>query len=395
MSKAFGAAGLRLGYLAADPAVVDAVQLVRLPYHLSSITQATALAALEHTDTLLGYVAQLKSERDRLVAELRATGYEVTASDANFVQFGRFDDSHAVWRRILDKGVLVRDNGVPGWLRVTVRHPGRERRVPRRGTRTEEGARRMSPRTGRVERTTKETSVLVEINLDGTGKVDVATGVGFYDHMLDQLGRHGLFDLTVKTEGDLHIDSHHTIEDTALALGAAFKQALGDKVGIYRFGNCTVPLDESLAQVTVDLSGRPYLVHTEPENMAPMIGAYDTTMTRHILESFVAQAQIALHVHVPYGRNAHHIVECQFKALARALRYASEHDPRAARHPALHEGRPVTGLSTILIVVGLFLAGGVYSFSKQGMPKGVIVLLSIGSVMCLVAGILRIQGLWD
>ena len=108
--------------------------------------------------------------------------------------------------------------------------------------------------------------------------------------MLDQLGRHGLFDLTVKTEGDLHIDSHHTIEDTALALGAAFKQALGDKVGIYRFGNCTVPLDESLAQVTVDLSGRPYLVHTEPENMAPMIGEYDTTMTRHILESFVAQA---------------------------------------------------------------------------------------------------------
>ncbi|CAM5331497.1 Histidinol dehydrogenase [Streptomyces canarius] len=112
--------------------------------------------------------------------------------------------------------------------------------------------------------------------------------------------------------------------------GLRVKQALGDKVGIYRFGNCTVPLDESLAQVTVDLSGRPYLVHTEPENMAPMIGEYDTTMTRHILESFVAQAQIALHVHVPYGRNAHHIVECQFKALARALRYASERDPRAA-----------------------------------------------------------------
>src|SRR6478736_607651 len=132
-------------------------------------------------------------------------------------------------------------------------------------------------RVGRVERTTKETSVLVEIDLDGSGRVEVSTGVGFY-----------------------------------------------------RFGNCTVPLDESLAQVTVDLSGRPYLVHTEPENLAPMIGEYDTTMTRHILESFVAQAQVALHVHVPYGRNAHHIVECQFKALARALRYACERDPRAA-----------------------------------------------------------------
>lgn len=126
MSKAFGAAGLRLGYLAADPAVVDAVQLVRLPYHLSAVTQATALAALEHTDTLLGYVEQLKAERDRLVTELRALGYEVTDSDANFVQFGRFDGegaAHAVWQRILDRGVLVRDNGVPGWLRVSAGTP--------------------------------------------------------------------------------------------------------------------------------------------------------------------------------------------------------------------------------------------------------------------------------
>jgi histidinol-phosphate aminotransferase len=123
MSKAFGAAGLRLGYLAAHPAVVDAVQLVRLPYHLSAVTQATALAALEHTDTLLGYVEQLKAERDRLVAELRALGCEVTESDANFVQFGRFDDAHAAWQALLDRGVLVRDNGVPGRLRVTAGTP--------------------------------------------------------------------------------------------------------------------------------------------------------------------------------------------------------------------------------------------------------------------------------
>ncbi|MFE5855722.1 histidinol-phosphate transaminase [Streptomyces sp. NPDC056500] len=123
MSKAFGAAGLRLGYLAAAPAVVDAVQLVRLPYHLSAVTQATALAALEHTDTLLGYVEQLKAERDRLVTELRAIGFSVTDSDANFVQFGRFDDAHRAWQKILDRGVLVRDNGVPGWLRVTAGTP--------------------------------------------------------------------------------------------------------------------------------------------------------------------------------------------------------------------------------------------------------------------------------
>jgi histidinol-phosphate aminotransferase len=123
MSKAFGAAGLRLGYLAADPAVVDAVQLVRLPYHLSAVTQATALAALEHTETLLGYVERLKDERDRLVRELRAAGCEVTESDANFVQFGLFDDAHAMWRTLLERGVLVRDNGVPGWLRVSAGTP--------------------------------------------------------------------------------------------------------------------------------------------------------------------------------------------------------------------------------------------------------------------------------
>jgi imidazoleglycerol-phosphate dehydratase len=190
-------------------------------------------------------------------------------------------------------------------------------------------------RTGRIERGTKETQVLVEIDLDGTGVVDVATGVGFYDHMLAQLGKHGSFDLTVKTSGDLYIDSHHTIEDTAIALGQAFRRALGDKSGIRRFADASIPLDEALAQVTVDVSGRPYLVHREPEGMAPMIGPeYDTTMTRHIFESFVSNAQIALHVHVPYGRNAHHIVEAQFKALARALREASEPDPRATGVPS-------------------------------------------------------------
>ena len=189
-------------------------------------------------------------------------------------------------------------------------------------------------RTGRVERATKESSVLVEIDLDGTGEVDVETGIGFYDHMLGQLGKHGLFDLKVRSIGDLHVDTHHTVEDTALALGAAFREALGDKSGIRRFADAKVPLDEVLAEVTVDLSGRPYLVHSEPDRMAPMIGAYDTTLTRHIFESFVAQAQICLHVHVPYGRNAHHIVEAQFKAVARALRAASERDPRVVGVPS-------------------------------------------------------------
>jgi imidazoleglycerol-phosphate dehydratase len=189
-------------------------------------------------------------------------------------------------------------------------------------------------RYGRVARTTKESSVLVEIDLDGTGKADVDTGIGFYDHMLSQIAKHGLFDLLVKTTGDLHVDAHHTVEDTALALGGAFREALGEKAGIRRFANAAVPLDETLAEAVVDLSGRPYLVHEEPERMAPMIGAYDTTLTRHIFESFVAQAQICLHLRVPYGRNAHHIVEAQFKAVARALRDACALDPRVTGVPS-------------------------------------------------------------
>jgi imidazoleglycerol-phosphate dehydratase len=184
-------------------------------------------------------------------------------------------------------------------------------------------------RTARVKRKTSESDVLVELDIDGTGLFDVATGVGFFDHMLGQLANHGLFNLTVRTEGDLHIDAHHTVEDTSLALGEAFAAALGDKRGVRRFGRASVPLDETLAEVSVDLSGRPYLVHEEPPGMAPMIGQYETSLTRHILESLVARARICAHVRVPYGRNAHHIVEAQFKALARAMREACEYDPRA------------------------------------------------------------------
>jgi imidazoleglycerol-phosphate dehydratase len=189
-------------------------------------------------------------------------------------------------------------------------------------------------RTARIKRKTSESDVLVELDIDGTGVFDVSTGVGFFDHMLCQLAKHGLFDMTVRTEGDLHIDAHHTVEDTSLALGEAFATALGDKRGVRRFGQASVPLDETLAEVSVDLSGRPYLVHQEPAGMAPMIGQYDTTLTRHILESLVAQAKICVHVRVPYGRNAHHIVEAQFKALARAMRAACEYDPRAPGIPS-------------------------------------------------------------
>jgi imidazoleglycerol-phosphate dehydratase len=188
-------------------------------------------------------------------------------------------------------------------------------------------------RSARVQRTTKESDVLVELEIDGSGTADVETGVPFFDHMLAQIGKHGGFDLVVRTKGDLEVDAHHTVEDTSLALGQALREALGDKAGIRRYGDALVPLDEALVQVAVDLSGRPYLVHNEPE-IVELIGSYDTTLTKHIFESIVAESRITLHVNVLAGRNAHHVVETQFKAFARALRTAVEIDPRVVGVPS-------------------------------------------------------------
>jgi len=188
-------------------------------------------------------------------------------------------------------------------------------------------------RTAKVHRATRETTIEVELSLDGTGKANVSTGVPFFDHMLAQLAKHGLLDLTVQAQGDTHIDAHHTVEDTALTLGQALREALGDKTGITRFGDAVVPLDETLASAAIDLSGRPYCVHSEPDGMAPLIGTYDTTLTRHFFESLTASAGICLHLNVT-GRNPHHLVEAQFKAVARALRTAAAPDPRSPGVPS-------------------------------------------------------------
>ena len=176
-------------------------------------------------------------------------------------------------------------------------------------------------RSARVERKTKESEVLVELNLYGTGTTSIDTGEPFFNHMLEQLGKHSGFDLKVKTVGDMEVDSHHTVEDTSLAIGQALREALGDKAGIRRFGDALVPLDEVLVQAAVDLSGRPYLVHNQP-HIVELIGTFDTTLGKHIWESFVATAQIALHIRVLEGANAHHVLEAQFKAVARALKDA-------------------------------------------------------------------------
>ncbi|SDH79201.1 imidazoleglycerol-phosphate dehydratase [Actinokineospora alba] len=192
-------------------------------------------------------------------------------------------------------------------------------------------------RVGRVERITKESSVLVEVDLDGSGKVEVSTGVPFFDHMLTAFGAHASFDLTVRATGDIEIDAHHTVEDVSIVLGQALREALGDKSGIRRFGDAWIPMDETLAHAAVDVSGRPYCVHTgEPEVMTGFVvgNNYPTVLNRHVFESIAFHAQIALHLRVIHGRDPHHITEAEYKAFARALRAATESDPRVGGVPS-------------------------------------------------------------
>ena len=184
-------------------------------------------------------------------------------------------------------------------------------------------------REGKVARKTKETDIDVSVNLDGTGKYDVETGIGFLDHMMEQLSRHSLMDLTVRAKGDLHIDYHHTTEDTGIAIGEAVHQALGDRRGIVRFATATIPMDETLSRVSIDISDRPYLIW-KVDFSKPKLGEMDTELFKEWFQAFAQNARVTLHVENLYGENNHHIVESCFKALARALRAAADTDPRAA-----------------------------------------------------------------
>lgn len=198
----------------------------------------------------------------------------------------------------------------------------------------------MPERIGAISRKTSESEVEVSLNLDGTGTSRINTGVGFYDHMLTALARHSLIDLVVETAGDVHIDGHHSVEDTAIAIGQALKQALGNKSGIRRFGEATVPLDEALARCVVDVAGRPYAVCSgEPQGQAyALIGGsgvpYSGSMTYHVFESLAHNAGLCIHLELLSGRDPHHIVEAEFKAFARALRAAVEPDPRVLGVPS-------------------------------------------------------------
>ncbi|MGX1737936.1 imidazoleglycerol-phosphate dehydratase HisB [Corynebacterium flavescens] len=195
----------------------------------------------------------------------------------------------------------------------------------------------MSNRIATSQRVTSESRIEVEINLDGTGKSEISTGLPFFNHMLTAFATHGSFDLRVSAEGDTEIDAHHTVEDTAIVLGRAFLEALQDKAGIRRFGSQLLPMDETLVEAVVDISGRPYFVmNGEPENMQWQVigGHYATVINRHFFETFAAHSEVTLHLNVRYGRDPHHITEAEYKAVARALRQASESDPRVTGIPS-------------------------------------------------------------
>jgi imidazoleglycerol-phosphate dehydratase len=184
-------------------------------------------------------------------------------------------------------------------------------------------------RKGAVARTTKETTIEVEIDLDGTGVSAISTGVGFFDHMLDQLARHSLIDMTIKAEGDRHIDDHHTVEDVGIALGQALAKAVGDKKGLVRYAHCLLPMDETLTQVALDVSGRPFLVF-RTQFPTEKIGAFDTELVREFFQAFAGNGGLTLHIETLHGTNSHHIAESCFKGVARALKWAVAIDPRQA-----------------------------------------------------------------
>ena len=189
-------------------------------------------------------------------------------------------------------------------------------------------------RKGEISRKTNETSIDVSVDLDGSGATNIATGVGFFDHMLDQLARHSLVDMTISAQGDLHIDDHHTVEDVGIALGQALRQALGDKRGVTRYADCLLPMDETLTRVAVDVSGRPFLAF-RAAFPTPKIGSFDTELVREFFQAFAMNAGLTLHIETLYGQNSHHIAESCFKGVARALGAALAIDPRqAARIPS-------------------------------------------------------------
>jgi histidinol-phosphate aminotransferase len=355
-SKWAGMAGLRLGYAVAPQPVAEAMERLRPPYNVNAAAAIAAMATFADMTYVQETIGRIVAERQRLQEVLdRLPGLHALPSAANFVlcRFSEFSGAE-VAEALAARGILVRSFSDPclvDAVRITVGRPDqtevllralREIVDPEGSAQASESEAaslaaepesRDAPRRARIQRQTGETDVSVQLDLDGTGHYRADTGLGFLDHMLAQLAAHGLFDLEVRARGDLDVDEHHTVEDVAIALGQAFDQALGDRRGLVRIAHAYAPLDEALARIVVDLSGRPYAI-VNAEFSTTRIGAVDTDLLVHFLETLAVHGRLSLHAHVLYGRNDHHRAEALFKALGRALDAATRVDPRREGVPS-------------------------------------------------------------
>jgi len=322
-SKSFGLAGIRLGVGIGNPEVVELLNRIKAPYNVNSITQEEAIKALEHPQKIKNQVDLLLKEREILKEELLKVSSvkKVYPSDANSLLVA-FDDAKNIYNKLLKKGIVVRDRSsqVSNTLRITVGKPEENKFLL---DVLNNKAVSKSGRIGSAFRQTKETQISVEVNLDDPSNSYISTGVAFYDHMLDQLARHGAIGLKVEVNGDLEIDAHHTIEDTALAIGKAFDEALGDRKGMERYG-FLLPMDDSLAQVAIDFGGRPWLMW-DVAFKSTHLGDMPTEMASHFFKSFSDTARCNLNIKAE-GDNDHHILESIFKAFARAIKMAVRKD---------------------------------------------------------------------
>lgn len=361
LSKWAGMAGLRLGYALASPQVIDALARVRSPFNVNMAAVIAALAALEDSAYAQHVISCIIAERARLESALAGLpGVYPVPSQANFV-LCRFTDHSGpeIAERLAARGILVRtfsDPMLADAVRITVGRPEQNdalltalretlniepvvSQAQSRGSSVASAAGipnlsgQMQSRQARITRQTRETEVTVALDLDGRGRYEIDTGLGFLDHLLAQLAAHGLFDLTVQARGDLEIDEHHTVEDVAIVLGQALDQALGDRRGIARMGHAYAPLDEALAHVAIDLSGRPYAI-TDVQFSLARIGTLSSDLVIHFLETLAFHGRLTLHARLLSGRNDHHKAEALFKALGRALDAATRLDPRRQGIPS-------------------------------------------------------------
>jgi histidinol-phosphate aminotransferase len=358
-SKWAGMAGLRLGYALACPEVIAALHGLRPPYNVNAAAAVAALATLQDPGYAASTLGALVAERERLTAVLGSLpGVKVLPGQANFLLChleGRAGSKVA--DALAQRGVLVRSFGpwaAPGYgegvaagpslddaIRVTVGRPEQNDAfiaalcacLDLPPPIVQAPANDLPPRSARVQRQTRETEVSVGLVLDGTGHYEVETGIGFLDHMLAQIAAHGLLDLTVRARGDLEVDEHHTVEDVAIVLGQALDKALGDRRGLVRIAHAYAPLDETLARVVIDLSGRPYAV-VEARFDASRLGTMAGDLVVHFFETLAVHARLSLHAGLLYGRNDHHRAEALFKALGRALGAASRCDDRRQGIPS-------------------------------------------------------------